>query len=101
MIVIGKSGIAGAAPRIDVARQPMAGADNDLFVEAMAGPVHVRVLSEGQVLFSHDCKDPPCHERFLIPDSAAGKALHVHVTDSQGSVGQQSFDIDHAQRSAS
>ena len=95
MIVIGKGARPGEALHMDVIRRPIAGEATEIHVDEMHGPIHIRVTSGGSIVFSHDCNDPPCHERFMVPIGVgAGGQLQVHVIDAHGGALHDSVHID-------
>lgn len=93
MFLIAKSVARGASPQLEVSQQPVAGQAAEIHVADMPGPVRIRVTSRGATLFSHDCNDPPCHERFMVPSHGAGSQLEVHVIDSYGGILHDSVPI--------
>jgi len=40
-------------------------------------PVQIEVYADAELVFQHDCPDPPCHEQFLIAPEFAGKTLKI------------------------
>lgn len=40
-------------------------------------PVEIEVYAGGELVYEHDCPDPPCHEQFLIAPEFAGQTLKI------------------------
>ncbi|MBY3211497.1 hypothetical protein [Rhizobium laguerreae] len=52
-----------------------------------------RAFVNGQLVYSSDCPDPPCHEEFIVPPNAAGEMLQVMGEDSRGQTISRDFLI--------
>ena len=47
----------------------------------------------GQLVHSGDCPDPPCHEEFMVPESAGGGTLRVLGENAAGQTISRDFII--------
>jgi hypothetical protein len=41
------------------------------------GPVHVELHVGTDLVWKHDCPDPPCHEEVIVPERYAGESLTI------------------------
>ncbi len=64
-------------------RPPVEGEPFRISAQEVAGSAKFKVYLNGEILWEHDCPDPPCHEQLMIPTNVAGSTLLVEVKDNR------------------
>lgn len=69
---------------IDLITQPLPGTDLLFTVSGGSGATDIRVFIDADLVYQHECDDPPCHEMLKIPAYRSGSLLRVTATDDAG-----------------
>jgi hypothetical protein len=64
-------------------RPPIEGRPFHVSASDVDGSADFRAYLNGEIIWSHRCPDPPCHEQVSIPENVAGSTLLIVVTDNQ------------------
>jgi hypothetical protein len=64
-------------------RPPVEGEPFRISAQEVAGSAKFKVYLNDEILWEHDCPDPPCHEQLMIPTNVAGSTLLVEVKDNR------------------
>lgn len=78
---------------IDTKTLPMAGELFQFDIEEETGQIKVDVYLDSELLFQHDCDDPPCHEMLIIPEHAHGSTLEIRTLDAIGNAKSFEYEV--------
>ena len=60
--------------------------ENSMFsvsADEVAGSATFKAYIDGNLIWQHECPDPPCHEQIRIPPKIAGSTFLLEVADSR------------------
>lgn len=70
--------------KIDLVTSPVPGTDLLFTVSGGVGVTEIRAFIDADLVYQHECADPPCHEMLHIPVHNSRSLLRITATDDAG-----------------
>ncbi|MBY5536595.1 hypothetical protein HFO42_25920 [Rhizobium leguminosarum] len=78
---------------LETFEQPRAGRTFRYILSDGVELMRSRAFVNGQLIYTNDCPDPPCHEEFIVPANAGGGTLRIIGEDTSGRTIDRIFNI--------